>query len=184
MADSVLQHILFWSIGYGSLMGLGYAPVLMLYTNSWTVRTIILGFSVPMGALLTTALSVSVYGYGLFMNTISGILIQPLFVHSMIHMLCLSAVLYSGYALFLKEYEFEETDQTSDAQKSDSESTESSDNSEESEGSDSAETEEESEGSNNSQETEDSETLEKTEDNEWRKTANFEGLRTAPPLPE
>lgn len=178
MADSVLQHILFWSIGYGSLMGMGYAPVLMMYTNSWTVRTIILGFSVPMGALLTTALSISVYGYGVFMNTISGILIQPLFVHSMIHTLCLSGILYSGYALFLKECECEsekteDTDEASDSQKSDSE-----------------ESEEVEEGSDNSEETDEgsecSETSEEgsEQDNEWRTTANFEGLRTAPPLPE
>jgi hypothetical protein len=196
--NSFLNQLVFWSMGYGSLMGFTYCPILMLQTNSWTMRLILLGFSVPVSALLVTAGSVCVYGYGMFLKYIGTVLSHPFFLHSMLNTISLSLSVFTAYVLYTRYYDMitqdgeansksvaEESEGSEEAEES--EGSEGSEEAEESEGSDGSEEAEESEGSEEAEESEGSEEAEaKTEPNnsEWRKTANFEGLRTASPLPE
>ncbi len=184
MAESFLSQLVFWSLGYGSLMGFSFAPILMLHAQTFSMRLIILGFSVPTSAFLTSTVTVAFYGYGSFMLALAKIMTQPVFLQSMLHTISLSVSLYCAYILFEKylDGDAEEVKPTlsEESQASDAVSDTASDISDTSE-THSQTSEEVSDNSENLSET--AETAE-TANAEWRNTANFEGLRNASPLSE
>jgi hypothetical protein len=181
MAESFLSQLVFWSLGYGSLMGFSFAPILMLHAQTWSMRLIILGFSVPTSAFLTSTVTVAFYGYGSFMLALAKIMTQPIFLQSMLHTISLSVSLYCAYVLFEKSLECKSEEvNPSLSEDSDAESENTSEG-----GTSDTESDAESEevSDNSEKESETTETAE-TAESEWRSKANFEGLRNAPPLPE
>ncbi len=96
--DSTLKNLIFWSLGYGGWSGFCLMPLAFIHSNSAYVRIMVIAMAIPTGAFVTTAFMSFFYGYSLFMNYISAIMITPDFLYGLCSAITVVVGLLSSYA--------------------------------------------------------------------------------------
>ncbi len=190
MYTATLLNLVTWTIGYGGWAGIMISPLLMNATASNSTRCVMFFLSPPICAILMTAIIVTMYGFGVMIHTTFSVMIHPQFLHTlcssitlMVSALSASALLryYTWKSLKDSSSQNEENDTASEHTQTDASSTDISETEDEdTENSQTSEAEDEDTENSQTSEAEDEEEV----DNSWRETANFEGLRNAPPLPD
>ncbi len=73
-------------------------PLAFIHSNSAYVRIMVIAMAIPTGAFVTTAFMSFFYGYSLFMNYISAIMITPDFLYGLCSAITVVVGLLSSYA--------------------------------------------------------------------------------------
>ncbi len=199
-APVTFEKLTFWTLGYGGWLGVAMLPILWSIPVSKTVRAALSILMLPLSALTLTAVFACFYMTSLFTYHMASIMISPQFLHSCIGIVCLaigSVAFWIGSSKRLDirvqmEYEAkkdeEDGEETVGSEEDGDETVGSDDDAEETDdgeqdGEEAVGSEEDGEDTVGSEESDNSHTN-SANDTTWRETANFEGLRTAAPLPE
>lgn len=197
-ATATFEKLTFWTLGYGGWLGVSLLPLVWALPASKTLRTILSILALPTCAMIMTGVFSAVYIMSLFTYHMSIVMISPHFLHSCIGIVCLSVGSVGFYLAgnnikilvnSVPDTEGSDVGDVGSESESESESEDAKSEDAESESAESAESESESESAESEDaesedaESEGSEDIDTNKD-AWRETANFEGVRTAAPLPE
>ncbi len=197
------EKLTFWTLGYGGWLGVAMLPILWSIPVSKTVRAALSILMLPLSALTLTAVFACFYVASLFTYHMASVMISPQFLQSCIGIVCIaiaSVAFWIGSSTRLDiKIQMERANQEDGEETVGSEEDDDTEeDGEETVGSeeDGEDTEEETVGSEEDEDEDGEETVgseesdnshtnsSNDEDATWRDTANFEGLRTAAPLPE